>query len=78
MGRLKLGKFLNLISYISGIKQDCFQYHCFGIQGAGVFQTPGVFIDSPGRIAIWDSFIVERMAASTESLIAFYLIFNAR
>ena len=24
------------------------QHHCFDIQGAGFFQTPGVFIDSPG------------------------------
>ena len=26
-----------------------FQYHRFDIQGAGFFQTPGVFIDSPGN-----------------------------
>ena len=31
------------------MKQDSFQYHCFDIQEAGFFQTPGVFIDLPGR-----------------------------
>ena len=33
-----------------GNKQDRSQYHCFDIQGAGFFQTPGIFIDSPGTI----------------------------
>ena len=42
--QLKPGKF-----DISGTKQDSFQYHCFDIQVQGLFQTPGVFIDSPGR-----------------------------
>ena len=34
---------------ISGIKQESFQCDCFDIQRAEIFQTPGVFIDSPGR-----------------------------
>ena len=45
--RLKPGKLLNLF-YVSGIKEDSFQYHCFDNQGAGLFQTPDIFIDSPG------------------------------
>ena len=34
---------------MSGTKQDSFQHHCFDTEGSGIFQTPGVFIDSHGR-----------------------------
>ena len=33
---------------MSGIKQNSFQYHFSYIRGAGIFQTSGIFIDSPG------------------------------
>ena len=35
---------------IFGIKLDSFQFYCFDIQVAAFFQTPGLFIDSSGRL----------------------------
>ena len=46
-GQIMPGKLLNLIRYIGDeIRQ--FSISLFDIQGAGFFQTPGNFIDSPG------------------------------
>ena len=43
-GRLKSGKLLNLIGRV-GSKTRKFHYH--DIQGAQIFQTPGVFLTHP-------------------------------
>ena len=38
-----------------GDKEDSFQHHSFDIQGSRFFQTSGVFIDSPGRSAVFEA-----------------------
>ena len=45
--RLKLGKLLSLIECIGNNTRQ-FHYHCFNRQGTASYQTPGLFIDSPG------------------------------
>ena len=46
MTDLKLSKVLNLIEYVLK-KEDCFQWHCFGIRGAALFKRLTFFLVYP-------------------------------